>query len=107
MARLEITMNGEDYSLELEKITVLQAKVIKTSTGLTLKGLEDALEDIDPDALRALYWLMLVQSGRPIPIERVDFVVMDFAEALSKANDKAEEAAAEDTSPKEPAETPA
>jgi hypothetical protein len=100
---MKIAFEDRDYELDLDDITVAQAKVIKVHRGLTLKGLSDGLNELDADALVAAYWLMRVQSGDVgIDIDRVDFKAVRFAEALVKAN-KAEESAAEANSPKDEA----
>lgn len=84
-----VQYEGNDYDFDLEEITVQQAKVIKERCGLTLGGLETGLSEGDADALRALYWLMLQNSGDNITsIDAVNFKIVKFAKALNDAQEK-------------------
>jgi hypothetical protein len=100
---MNVKFEDVDYEFDLSKMTVAQAKVIKVHCGLGLKGLSDGINEGDPDALRAVYWLMQVQSGISSNIDRVDFVVVAFLDALAEASKAETEAAAElgEDAPKE------
>jgi hypothetical protein len=90
---MNIDFEGREYTLDLDDITVAQAKVIKVHRQLTLKGLSEGLNELDPDALVAVYWLMRVQSGDTgIDIDRIDFPAIKFAEAVAKAATTEQEA---------------
>ena len=78
---------GKEYSFDLDDLTVAQAKVIKDHCNMTLFALEQGLTSADPDALRALYWLMMAQSGESCNIDLVDFKIMPFVKALGEAFD--------------------
>lgn len=80
-----VKWDGKDYTLDIEAITVSQARVIKRATQLTPLKLQDALGEADPDALAALYWLMLNQNGVAADIHRIDFKIVDFANAIDEA----------------------
>ena len=82
---MHLTYEDKEYTFDLEEITVAQAKIMKKSCGLTLMGLEEGLGQGDPDALRAVYWLMLCQNGDPQDIDRVDFKIVKFARAMDAA----------------------
>lgn len=89
---MKLDYEGTEYSFDLEDITVQQARTIKASCGLTLLGLEAGLEAGDPDALRAIFWLMLCQNGETPDIDRVDFKIVKFAKALdAQANAESKE----------------
>lgn len=88
---LDINYEGKEYKLDIEEITVQQARTIKSSCGVTLMGLENGLAMADPDALRAMFWLMLCQSGEVQDIDRLDFKIVKFAQALDKAAGSAAE----------------
>jgi len=75
----------QDYNFDIEDLSLSQARSIFRQTGLTVKGLMDGLNEMDPEALAALYWLMLAQNGTVTDINKVNFKVMKFAEALGKA----------------------
>src|ERR1700761_3607989 len=95
-----VIYEDEEYVFDLEDITVGQAKIIQAATGHTLMTLEKGLENADPGALVAMFWLMQVMNGHAMPIERVDFKIVKFANALQAATERerdereAEEAAA-------------
>jgi hypothetical protein len=92
---MNVHFEDTDYEFDLSNMTVAQAKVIKVHCGMGLKGLSDGINDGDPDALRAVYWLMQVQTGLVSNIDRVDFVVVKFLDALAEASKAETEAAAE------------
>ena len=89
---MEINYEGTDYTFDLEEIDVMQARRIKKTFGLTLFGLEEGLGVGDPDALAAVYWLMLIQSGQKANMETVNFKLVKFAAAVNDAQKAAEEA---------------
>jgi hypothetical protein len=83
---MHVKYEGKEYTFDLEEITVAQARTMKSSCGLTLMGLEDGLTKGDPDALRAVFWLMLCQNGEPAAdIDRIDFKIVKFARAIDEA----------------------
>lgn len=93
-----VKFEGKEYQFDLDEITLAQATVIKVHCKLTLIGLEAGLRDGDPDALRAIYWLMLVNSGSPANIDTLDFKIVKFANAVQEASN------AEDVKPVDPTE---
>jgi hypothetical protein len=98
---MKIEFEDKEYQLDLDDITVAQAKVIKVHRQLTLKSLSDGLNELDPDALVATYWLMRIQSGDTgVDIDRVDFMALRFAEALAKGAEAENDVKAEDETPK-------
>jgi hypothetical protein len=60
---MQIEYEGTSYSFDFDEVDVLQAKAIKASTRMTLAEWEAALKVADPDAIQALWWLILVQNG--------------------------------------------
>jgi hypothetical protein len=93
---MKINYEGQVLTFELEEITVQQATVLKRQLGLTLLSLDKGLMEGDPDALRAVYWLILTQSGQKADINEVDFKVVKLANAIQEsveAETEAEEAA--------------
>jgi hypothetical protein len=82
---MRLNYEGRDYTFDLEEITLQQARTIKSQCGITLLGLEAGLENGDPDALRAIFWLMLVQNGEQADIDRVDCKIVKFARAIDAA----------------------
>lgn len=87
-----IHFEDTDYNFDIEALDLAEARHIKRQTGLSMRGLMDGLADIDPEALVAIYWLMLKQNGQVSDMNKLNFSVLKFAEAVGKAFD--EEAAA-------------
>jgi hypothetical protein len=111
---MQIVLDDVEYKFDLSEITVMQMKVLKKAFGLNLMTLEQGLAEFDADALLAVYWLMLEQSGKSAPLEMIDFKVVTFARAIQaavekEAEDKAAEAKAEKAkakAPRNPTSTP-
>lgn len=93
---MQINWQGEDFTFAIDEMTVAQAKVIKTHTGFTLRSLSEGINDGDPDALRATYWLMHAQTpGKTCNIDNVDFRLVEFISALADATKAEADAQAE------------
>lgn len=99
---MKIDYEGETLEFDLEEITVQQATVLKRKLGLTLLSLDNGLIEGDPDALRAVYWLIRTQSGERVDIDEVDFKIVKLANAIQAAVEKeAADKEAEGEGPKE------
>lgn len=100
---MKINFQDQEWEFDLDEMTVAQSKVIKVHTGFTLLKLVNALKEADPDALRAAYWLMNVQSGKSCNIDMVDFKIVEFLNALTEASAKADAEASnnEEEAPKD------
>jgi hypothetical protein len=99
---MQIEYDSKTYEFDFEEIDVLQAKAIKAATHMTIKGWEEALKEADPDAIQALWWLILVQNGHNPKSDpaSVNAKIVPLARAFSAAQ-KADEAPAPD-----PTDTP-
>lgn len=95
---MKIEYEGQTLTFDLDEITVQQATVLKRKLGLTLMGLDKGLMEGDPDALRAVFWLIQTQSGNKVDIDEVDFKVVKLANAIQEA---VEAQAAEEEAPKD------
>lgn len=80
-----VHFEDKDYDFDIEAMDLAQARAIKSQTGLSIRKLMDGLGDFDPEAMAALYWLMLKQNGVTVDIRKVNFKVLEFAEALGEA----------------------
>lgn len=89
-----VQFEGKEYQFDLEEIDVNQARYIKRHTGMTLLQLEEGLENVDAEAMAALYWLMLAQNGSVVDLQKINFKVVAFGKAISAAQ-RAEQEAAE------------
>ena len=83
---MRVEFQGKEYTLDIDEIDVAQSRHIYRKTGLSLLKLEEGLAEVNPDALVALYWLMLAQSGETVDMDKVNFPVVKFANALIEAN---------------------
>jgi hypothetical protein len=83
-----VEYDGKKYEFDMDEITVQQAKIIKTYCGLNMATISDALEEADPDAMAALFWLMKQQNGERVQIQTVDFKLLKFANALNEASER-------------------
>jgi hypothetical protein len=101
---VKVIYDGQDYEFSLDEIDVSQATLIYRKYSLTLLGLETGLREGNPDALRAIYWLMLTQAGQKVNIDNVSFKIVKFANAIQAAVESQAEADAEkpDTPKEEP-----
>ena len=82
---MNIHFEDTDYNFDIEALDLAEARHIKRQTGLTMRGLMDGLTDLDPEALLAIYWLMLKQNGQMSDMNKVNFSVLKFAEAVGSA----------------------
>lgn len=98
-----VNFEGKDYTFDIEALDVSEARTIKRQTGLTVRKLMDGLEDLDPDAMVALYWLMLKQNGTMTDPNKVNFPLLKFGEALAEAFDRESEAQEANPTEAEPA----
>ena len=83
---MQVTWDGEDYLLDLDDMDTTEARYIKKKTGYNPVELQEAMFGIDADAMSAIYWLMLKQSGKPmVNFENVNIKLVKFAEAVVAA----------------------
>lgn len=100
---MKVNWNDKEFTLDLDDIDVQQAKVIKIHCKLTLLGIQEGLSQGDPDALRAVYWLMHAQSGTPLDIDRANFKIVPFLQAVQEAAEAANAANTDEDTPKDEA----
>jgi hypothetical protein len=82
---MKIEFEDKTYDVEVDALDLDEAMFIKVKFGFTLRGWQSALEESDPSALLALYWLMLKQNGTRVDPDRVNFKVVKFIEAFDQA----------------------
>ena len=102
-----VQFQDEEYQFDIEALDLSEARYIKRNAGLSVKQLMDAVGEIDPEALAAIYWLMLKQSGKVQDISKLNFPVLKFAEALAAAFASENEGKEEDPTEAAPAASPA
>jgi hypothetical protein len=83
---MHVTFDGVEYEFEIEAITRSEAAYIKRRTNMTLGGMLKGVADLDPDAVAAMFWLMLKQNGTNRDIDKMDdFPILKFGNALVEA----------------------
>jgi hypothetical protein len=92
---MQVEWEGDTYTFDLDEIEVEQACTIQDNWNLTLMGLDRGLNDGDPKALTAIYWLMHVQSGKALSVRGINFKVVKFLAAIQEAGERQEREEAE------------
>jgi hypothetical protein len=83
---MKLNINGTIYDYDMERISVREAMMLKTATGLNLRPFSTALGELDPAALAALAWLVQTKAGvkgadgEPLKFADVDFDMIEFLE---------------------------
>ena len=102
---MKIDFEGRMWQVDLMKVSMEQGLAIQAYTGLTPLGWEKSLADPEGPAwlksMRCLYWLMRAQNGEDVPLETVNFAVLELFTAFAAAGD--EGAAQEPEDPTRPA----
>jgi hypothetical protein len=101
---VKITFENRDWEFDPEAITLKQAVAMHMAYGFTVDGWLSALGEADPRALQCLWWLMLQQDGKVMPLKDADCKIVDLANAFAEAEDDGAQEAEPDptTSPSSP-----
>ena len=82
---MKLNINGTVYEYDLDHISVRDAMMLKTATGMNLRPFSQAIGDLDAEALVALAWLVLTRAGvkgadgQPLTLADVpDFDMLQF-----------------------------
>jgi hypothetical protein len=61
-----ITYEGTEYPFDtsFEQVTISEWREVKRKLKLTIRGVIEGVEQLDPDAITALYWLTVRSDGR-------------------------------------------
>lgn len=92
---------GKDYEFDIDDLDIVQATMLQRKYKLNLLSLQRGLLEGEPDALRAVYWLMLMQNGQRVNIDNVQFKIVKFANAIQEAVER-ENAASDDEAVEDP-----
>jgi len=83
---LIIKFSGAEYEYDPAKIDVATAMTIRDHTGMGIRSWEKAIDDADPLALQALFWVVLKQNGERRTLKTLDFSVVEFYQAIVEAS---------------------
>lgn len=101
---MQITFDGIDYEFDIEAMDRSEASYIYRQAGLTIGALIKGLADFNPDALDAVYWLMLKQNGQVRDIHKLpNYPIVKFGEAIAQAFEAEDKAKGEDPTEAAPA----
>ena len=70
-----ITLGDERYEFDDTGLTLTDAFMIKSASGLDLVPFQDGLNTMSPLALQVLIWFLRQKAGRPEDIRSIDFVI--------------------------------
>lgn len=79
-----IRFEDGEYEFDFEKVSLPEYREIKRKLGLTIRTFMEGVELADPDAVTALYWLVLRTDGKHddlVLADDLDFDVFRFLEA--------------------------
>jgi hypothetical protein len=82
---MKVNFEGTEYELDIEDIDLSDAMTIYRKTGMTVRALLEGLANVNPDAMRAIHWLMLKQNGRMTDMDKENFAVLKLAVAVNDA----------------------
>jgi hypothetical protein len=80
----KVNINGVIYDYDIDRVSVRDAMMLKSATGLNLQPFSVGLSQLDPDCMAALAWLLQTKAGvkgpdgQPLQLKDVDFTVTSF-----------------------------
>lgn len=78
MATTKVKLGDAEWLFDESAVTLEDAFLIKTGTGLALKPFLQGVADLDPTCLQGLVWFLRRKAGEAIPMEVVQFTIMDL-----------------------------
>jgi hypothetical protein len=71
---MKLVVEGQAYEFDQGRLTVKEARLIKGATGFTVNAWQQALGELDADAVAALVWLLRRRNGElGLAFDDVDF----------------------------------
>ena len=83
-----ISFSGQEYEYDPAAIDVPTAIAIRDHTGMGMRSWEKAIDDADPVALQALFWVIKRQNGENVPLKTLNFAINEFYAAIRDASVK-------------------
>jgi len=80
-----IEFAGKEYQYDPAMIDMTVGMRIKEHTGQGMRSWEKSIDDGDPKALQALYWVVLRQNGENVPLQTLNFSLQEFYSAVAVA----------------------
>ena len=82
---MQFEFEDKTYTYDPAGLDVRTAMVIKVHTGHGLKSWNEAVQELEPDAVQALFWAVKQQNGEPCEIASLNFSIPDFMAAFETA----------------------
>lgn len=78
MTVTRVKLGEQAWELDDSKLTLADAFLIKSGTGLALKPFFEGVQDLDPHCLQGLVWFLRQKAGERVAVTDIDFVVTDL-----------------------------
>lgn len=70
---MKLIVNGKAYYYDESRLLNTEAIALQKATGMSVKGLGDALKEADPVALTAVVWLAMRRAGENVRFDDLEF----------------------------------
>lgn len=78
MATTKVKLGEAEWEFDGDNLTLEDAFLIKSETGMALRPFLRGVADLDPICLQGLVWFCRRKSGELIPIKAVQFKIRDL-----------------------------
>lgn len=78
MSLTRVRLGDQSWELDDEKLTLADAFLIKSGTGLALKPFFEGVAEMDPTCLQGLVWFLRRKAGENVNVADIDFVITEL-----------------------------
>lgn len=90
---LTFDYDGQTYEFDQNKLDLTEAIAVKVETGgMTIKAFQLGINELDPDALKAMVWLSLRRAGTAVRYADVTFDVVELLSSIKNTDGTADAA---------------
>jgi hypothetical protein len=81
---VKLNINGTFYEWDWAHVPIRDAMMLKTATGMNMTPFARSFDDLDPECLLAVAWVVLIKAGvkgadgQPIKRDDIDFDLNTF-----------------------------
>jgi len=79
---LYFTLDDREYEFDQNRLALSEAIAVKRANGLTVRGLQEGLQDMDPDALQAMVWLAKRRAGDAVRMVDIEFDIVELSRSI-------------------------
>jgi len=77
--------NGKEYEFDQNKLDLSEAIAVKVVTGgMTIKAFQIGMQELDPEALKAIVWLAKRRAGEAVKYDGVTFDVVELMSSMKQ-----------------------